>query len=200
MLQAAKDGFFPKFAKLLKSQKHLSFEDFNSLPPGRTFGVLHQIAFHGNRNALEALLNAHPRVDLKFLTKDGKTAEEVAVEEDAGGGSHALFLDFLRECVRRQSKQEAVTPSSDEGAADAAAAAVQGGMPGVRRGGRKGQESGSDANTSLRKRSEQVTLAAAAVVAPAASAGVLHATRFQSMCSHIYLTVHMSLHRQARPQ
>ena len=196
MLQAAKDGFFPKFAKLLKSQKHLSFEDFNSLPPGRTFGVLHQIAFHGNRNALEALLNAHPRVDLKFLTKDGKTAEEVAAEANAS----ASFLGFLRECVRRQGEQEGVTPSSDEGAADAAAAAVQGGMPGVRRGGRKGQESGPDANTSLRKRSEQVTLAAAAVVAPAASAGVLHATRFQSMCSHIYLTVHMSLHRQARPQ
>ena len=97
MLQAAKDGSFSTFAKLLKSQKHLSFEHFNSLPPGRNFGVLHQIAFHGDRNALEALLNAHPRVDLKLLTKDGKTAEKVAVEEEAD----ASFLDFLRECVHR---------------------------------------------------------------------------------------------------
>ena len=95
VLQAAKDGAFDKFAKLLKSQTHLSFEDFNSLPPGRTFGVVHQIAFHGNRAALDALLTAHPRVDLKMLTKDGKTAEEVAVEE----GADASFLGFLRDCT-----------------------------------------------------------------------------------------------------
>jgi hypothetical protein len=99
VLQAAKDGSFAKFAALLKSQTHLSFEDFNSLPPGRTFGVLHQIAFHGNRAALQALLTAHPRVDLKFLTKGGKSAEEVAVEE----GADASFLAFLREYVRRRS-------------------------------------------------------------------------------------------------
>ena len=102
VLKAAKDGDFPKFLKLLKIQTHLSFEDFNSLPPGRSFGVLHQIAFHGNRAALEALLTAHPRVDLKMLTKDGKTAEEVAVEEQAD----ASFLGFLRDCVRRQNLQD----------------------------------------------------------------------------------------------
>ena len=38
MLQAAKDGDTDKFAGLLKSQTNLSFEDFNSLPPGRTQG------------------------------------------------------------------------------------------------------------------------------------------------------------------
>jgi hypothetical protein len=101
VLQAAKDGSFAKFAALVKSQTYLSFEDFNSLPPGRTFGVLHQIAFHGSSAALQALLTAHPRVDLKMLSKDGKTAEEVAVEE----GADASFLGFLRECVRRQSMQ-----------------------------------------------------------------------------------------------
>ena len=108
VLKAAKDGDFPKFLTLLKSQTHLSFEDFNSLPPGRSFGVLHQIAFHGNRAALEALLTAHPRVDLKMLTKDGKTAEEVAVEEQAD----ASFLGFLRDCVRRQNLQELVSATS----------------------------------------------------------------------------------------
>ncbi len=105
MLQAAKNGAFAKFAKLLKSQTHLSFEDLNSLPPGRTFGVLHQITFHGDRAALEALLTAQPRVDLKMLNKDGKTAEEVAVEE----GADASFLGFLRDCVRRQSVHELVS-------------------------------------------------------------------------------------------
>jgi hypothetical protein len=103
--QAAKDGAFAEFEDLLKKQVHLSFEDFNSLPPGRTFGVVHQVAFHGNCGALEALLTAHPRVDLKMLTKDGKTPEEVAVEE----GADALFLGFLRNCVRRQNLQEIVS-------------------------------------------------------------------------------------------
>ena len=44
-------------------------------------------------------------MDLKLLTKDGKTAEEVAVEE----GADASFRGFLRECVRRQSVQELVS-------------------------------------------------------------------------------------------
>ena len=109
VLQAAKDGSFSKFAALLKSQKQLTYEDFNSLPPGRSFGVVHQVAFHGDRAALEALLAAHPRVDLKMPTKDGKTAEEVAVEE----GADASFLDFLRECVRRQCVQELVSAARD---------------------------------------------------------------------------------------
>ena len=65
---------------------------------------MHQVAFHGNRGALEALLTAHPRVDLKMLTKVWKTPEEVAVEE----GADALFLGFLRDCVRRQNLQEIV--------------------------------------------------------------------------------------------
>ena len=34
---------------------------------------------------------AHPRVDLKLLTQDGMTADQVAVEQNA----HASFLDFL---------------------------------------------------------------------------------------------------------
>jgi hypothetical protein len=44
-------------------------------------------------------------VDLKMLTKDGTTAEEVAVEE----GTDASFLGFLRDCVRRQSIHELVS-------------------------------------------------------------------------------------------
>ena len=70
---------------------------------------MHQIAFHGDCAALEALLTAHPRVDLKMRTKDGKTAEEVAVEE----GADASFLGFLRDCVRRQTVQELVSTARD---------------------------------------------------------------------------------------
>jgi hypothetical protein len=105
VLEAAKKGNFSKFSKLLKSQKHLSFADFNSLPPGRNFGVVHQIAYHGNCAALEALLTAHPRVNLMMLTKDGKTAEDVAVEE----GADASFFELLRERVGRQVVKNKVT-------------------------------------------------------------------------------------------
>ena len=109
VLQAIKNGDFASFEALLGSQTQLSFDDFNSLPPGRTFGVVHQIAYHGNRGALETLLAAHPRADLKMLTKDGKTVEEVAVEE----GADQPFLDYVRECVRRQSVQELVNAARD---------------------------------------------------------------------------------------
>ena len=54
-------------------------------------------------------MTAHPRVDLKMLTKDGKTAEEVAVEE----GADASFLGFLRDCLRRQNVQELVSAARD---------------------------------------------------------------------------------------
>jgi len=45
VLQAAKDGRWAQFEKLLESQSQLSFEDFNTLPPGRAFGVVHQVRF-----------------------------------------------------------------------------------------------------------------------------------------------------------
>ena len=42
-------------------------------------------------------------------TKDGKTVEEVALEEKAD----AAFLGFLRDSVRRQSVQELVSAARD---------------------------------------------------------------------------------------
>jgi len=47
-------------------------------------------------------LIAHPRVDLKLLTQDGMTADQVAVEQNA----HASFLDLLRNRVQQQEKEE----------------------------------------------------------------------------------------------
>ena len=48
VLQAIKEGDTAKFKKLLVSQVQLTFEDFNELPPGRSFSVAHQIAYHGH--------------------------------------------------------------------------------------------------------------------------------------------------------
>ena len=55
--------------------------------------------------ALSLFVRAHP----KMRTKDGKTVEEVALEEKAD----AAFLGFLRDSVRRQSVQELVSAARD---------------------------------------------------------------------------------------
>jgi hypothetical protein len=74
ILQAAKDGEWAAFDKILGADKKLTFEDINSLPPGRSFGLVHQIAYHSALKPLERLLARHPRVDLKLRTKhQGKT-------------------------------------------------------------------------------------------------------------------------------
>ena len=109
VLDAAKSGKWKQFTKLLASQTQLTFEDFNELPPGRTFGVIHQICYHGSPGPLNELLAAHPRVDLKMRTKDGKTPETVAVEE----GANAAFLAGLRAAVGRQNLQDLVSAARD---------------------------------------------------------------------------------------
>eukprot|EP01043_Picozoa_sp_COSAG02_P050642 COSAG02_NODE_5231_length_4520_cov_70.095454_2_plen_371_part_00 len=91
VLQAAKDGDWAAFTSLLASQPQLTSSDFNELPPGRTFGVVHQISYHGSTSALQDLLATHARVDLTMLTKDGRTAAEVAGAE----GASPEFLEAL---------------------------------------------------------------------------------------------------------
>mmetsp|Transcript_16344 Transcript_16344/g.41215 ORF Transcript_16344/g.41215 Transcript_16344/m.41215 type:complete len:490 (+) Transcript_16344:41-1510(+) len=109
VLAAAKEGNWPLFGKTLTSASYLTFDDFNELPPGRTFGVVHQICYHGNLSALQQLLSRHPRVDLKLLTKTGQTPLQVAVAE----GSSNEFLEFLRERVTLQTHQELVSAARD---------------------------------------------------------------------------------------
>lgn len=81
VLAAAKDGNWPRFVQSLAAAKDLTFDDFNELPPGRTFGVVHQICYHGHIPSLQLLLDTHPRVDLKMLTKTGQTPLQVALEQ-----------------------------------------------------------------------------------------------------------------------
>jgi hypothetical protein len=69
--EAVKDGSFTTFETLLESQKKLSFEDFNSLPPDRNFGVIHQLATHGNRASLQAKIFYPDICDFGFLECSG---------------------------------------------------------------------------------------------------------------------------------
>ena len=77
VLQAAWDGSFDVFKELLLSQSQLSCKDFNTLPLSQNLGVVHMISLHHHCDALNALVLAHPRVDLQMLTRDGQTAEEL---------------------------------------------------------------------------------------------------------------------------
>ena len=95
VLQAAKDGDWPEFTALLASQSQLTADDFNSLPPGRSFGVVHQICYHACVEALQELVATHPQVDLTMLTKDGLTVMQVAKE----AGANVQFLATLREML-----------------------------------------------------------------------------------------------------
>mmetsp|Transcript_33719 Transcript_33719/g.62324 ORF Transcript_33719/g.62324 Transcript_33719/m.62324 type:complete len:511 (-) Transcript_33719:169-1701(-) len=108
VLQAAKVGDWNAFrSSVLKHKKTLSFQNFNELPPGRNFGVVHQIAYHRNTDALSFLLQHHPRVDLKLPTKDGRSALEVSLDEDEGT-VHAGFVDYLKERLMIQTHHELV--------------------------------------------------------------------------------------------
>jgi len=115
ILQAAKIGQWRDFNKhLCKPSIPLTADDFNELPPGRTYGVLHQIAYHRHLPALTRLLLAHPLVDLKLCTKDGQTALEVAEEHRCGGGKKTNdFLEQLRERQEIQTHHELVNKARD---------------------------------------------------------------------------------------
>ena len=78
-------------------------------PPGRSFGVVHQLAYHGELEPLQLALDRHPRIDLRLRTKQGKTVEEVATEE----GASAEFREFLRERIAMQVLQECVSAARD---------------------------------------------------------------------------------------
>lgn len=109
VLQAAKDGDWVAFTSLLASRSELTFADFNTLPPGRAFGVLHQICYHSSTSALQQVLATHPRVDLTMLTKDGQTASGVAEAE----GASPEFLDALRRATDSQHTHSLVSLARD---------------------------------------------------------------------------------------
>ena len=59
----------------------LSDKVINTVPHPRAYGILHQIAYWGENDVYDALTAKGVRFDLEVRTKDGKTAEQVAIEE-----------------------------------------------------------------------------------------------------------------------
>jgi len=111
VLETAKNARWREFyARLKNPSVPLNYNDFNELPPGRIFGVLHQIAHHRHLPALKRLLTVHPRVNLKILTKDGQTALQVA---QGCAGKKSTFLDHLRDQMEIQTHHELVNKAKD---------------------------------------------------------------------------------------
>lgn len=109
VLQAAKVGDWTAFrTSIIQHKNSLTHQHLNELPPGRSYGVLHQIVYHSDTDALLFLLQHHPQFDLKLLTKDGRTALEVALDEDDGGVADDGFLQYYKERYTIQTHHELI--------------------------------------------------------------------------------------------
>jgi len=108
VLAAAKHGEWHKFKKRLNA-KGLTFEDFNQIPPGRSWGVVHQLAYWGQVEPLRRALEKFPRIDLNLKTKQGTTVEDIIAEE-----KHSeAFTNLLNEKLASQTHQEIVSAARD---------------------------------------------------------------------------------------
>ncbi|KAK3249791.1 hypothetical protein CYMTET_40798 [Cymbomonas tetramitiformis] len=103
LLDLAKAGEWDSMLQMLRANKKL---DLNVIPEPRSFGVLHQIAYHGPIEVLHDLFRIpHVTVDMTLRTKgsEEKTALEVAEES---GRSEGVLNEFqtltLAEAAKRQ--------------------------------------------------------------------------------------------------
>ena len=86
-IDAAKNGKWEDLNDCIfaaDGSRKLSDQTINTVPGPRAYGILHQIAYWGQGDVYTALAAKGVRFDLGLLTKDGKSAEEVAVERGHG--------------------------------------------------------------------------------------------------------------------
>ena len=98
----ARDGNWTEFFKQLETDTP-SIETINSVPPGRTWGILHQVCYWGDVTTFERLLTEIPDLELELETN------EVAAQlplDIAIGGDHKDLVITLR------SKLEELKPAS----------------------------------------------------------------------------------------
>eukprot|EP00931_Biecheleriopsis_adriatica_P115098 TRINITY_DN90935_c0_g1_i1.p1 TRINITY_DN90935_c0_g1~~TRINITY_DN90935_c0_g1_i1.p1 ORF type:complete len:783 (+),score=232.79 TRINITY_DN90935_c0_g1_i1:85-2433(+) len=89
VIDAAKEGKWERTFELLAASDHPE-QLVNLRPAVRQYGVLHQAAFHGDIEVLRRLLEDF-KANVKLLTKDGKTALEIA--EESKQESAAKYLE-----------------------------------------------------------------------------------------------------------
>jgi len=100
LIQRAKDGKFDKVFEIL--DKCPSY--VNERPEARMYGTIHQAAYWGDMAAIKKLLEKYS-ADVLSLTKDGKTALEVAKEN--GHDAVAKYLEAKETKLKEPSKSSA---------------------------------------------------------------------------------------------
>eukprot|EP01050_Picozoa_sp_SAG11_P025624 SAG11_NODE_5847_length_1449_cov_1.533333_1_plen_197_part_10 len=115
-ISAAKRGDWKELIEDLifcGGERRLSDAMINTMPPKRTYGILHQIAWWGSEETYTALLAKAVVFDMALRTKDGKTAREVAEERN--------FEDFAAKLADSEAAQRPPEPEPElepEAAAD----------------------------------------------------------------------------------
>ncbi|CAJ1376193.1 unnamed protein product [Effrenium voratum] len=89
VIDAAKEGKWDRTFELLAGYSKPE-QVVNTRPSVRQYAVLHQAAFHGDIEVLRKLLEDY-KANVKLLTKDGKTALQIA--ETAGQEAAAKYLE-----------------------------------------------------------------------------------------------------------
>ena len=84
-ITAAKGAGWPAVIELVfpaSGERALTDAMINTVPTPRAYGVLHQIAYWGELDTYNELVRKGVKWDLSVLTKDGKSARDLAEERD----------------------------------------------------------------------------------------------------------------------
>mmetsp|Transcript_27220 Transcript_27220/g.53011 ORF Transcript_27220/g.53011 Transcript_27220/m.53011 type:complete len:492 (-) Transcript_27220:472-1947(-) len=100
-LAAAKNGDWDAFENCIKGPG--DSDDYNVIPQGRKWGIVHQIAYWGQESALHALSERFAQIDWKLTSVDGETPIDIARAE---GHEDTPFFAALQERVRTQTHHE----------------------------------------------------------------------------------------------
>merc|ERR1719507_2177201 len=104
LIQSAKDGEFDKVFEIL--DKYPPY--VNERPEERMYSTIHQAAYWGDMAAIKKLVEKY-KADVLSLTKDGKTALEVAKEN--GHDAVAKYLEAKEANVKGPAKSSAASGS-----------------------------------------------------------------------------------------
>lgn len=106
-LAAAKKGDWNAYKGLVLAPA-LTLAVLNAVPTGRKFGVIHQIAYWGEVDALKATLARFPGLDLSLPTATGETPLQVAQDT-----KKQAFIDYVR-VLQERAAQASPPPRSVE--------------------------------------------------------------------------------------
>ena len=98
-MSAARDGEWDELEA--KLDEGVTVDALNTVPPGRTWGVVHQVAYWGDAPTLDKLCGRYPGLNLELETSED--AAQVPADIAQGRG-HAAFVASLRERLGAQQK------------------------------------------------------------------------------------------------